>query len=70
VAKIHIRVSWRSFLGEGIVSQRDAGPPEALGRLDGELAKQGHQPAGEAVHEGGRTIRGKNKVVTDGPYAS
>jgi hypothetical protein len=35
----------------------------------GELAKQGHHPAGEAVHDGGRTIRGKTKVVTDGPYA-
>ena len=35
----------------------------------GELAKQGHQPAGEAVQHEGRTIRGKKKVVTDGPYA-
>jgi hypothetical protein len=36
----------------------------------GELAKQGHQPAGHPVkHDEGRTIRGKSKVVTDGPYA-
>src|ERR1700730_11538852 len=35
----------------------------------GELAKQGHQPAGQRVQPRGRTIRGKSKVVTDGPYA-
>jgi hypothetical protein len=35
----------------------------------GELAKQGHQPAGDPVQREGRTIRGKSKVVTDGPYA-
>jgi hypothetical protein len=35
----------------------------------GELAKQGHQPAGDPLEYEGRTIRGKNKVVTDGPYA-
>jgi hypothetical protein len=35
----------------------------------GELAKQGHQPAGHPVQHEGRTIRGKSKVVTDGPYA-
>jgi hypothetical protein len=38
------------------------GPPETL-------AKQGHQPAGQRVQLSGRTIRGKSKVVTDGPYA-
>ncbi len=35
----------------------------------GELAQQGHQPGGDPVQAGGRTIRGKGKVVTDGPYA-
>jgi hypothetical protein len=35
----------------------------------GELAKQGHRPAGDPVQHEGRTIRGKSKVVTDGPYA-
>jgi hypothetical protein len=35
----------------------------------GELAKQGHQPAGSRLQHSGRTIRGKSKVVTDGPYA-
>lgn len=35
----------------------------------GELAQQGHQPSGDPVQTGGRTIRGKAKVVTDGPYA-
>ena len=35
----------------------------------GEMAQQGHQPGGDPVQAGGRTIRGKAKVVTDGPYA-
>ncbi len=35
----------------------------------GEMAKQGHQPAGDPVQAGGKTIRGKSKLVTDGPYA-
>ena len=35
----------------------------------GELAAQGHQPGGHPVQAGGRTIRGKSKAVTDGPYA-
>jgi hypothetical protein len=35
----------------------------------GELAKKGHQPAGQRVQKVGRSIRGRSKVVTDGPYA-
>ena len=35
----------------------------------GEMAKQGHQPSGNPVQAGGRTLRGKGKLVTDGPYA-
>lgn len=35
----------------------------------GELARQGHQPGGDPVQAGGRTIRGKARLVTDGPYA-
>ena len=35
----------------------------------GEMAKQGHPHSGHAVQHDGRTIRGKNRVVTDGPYA-
>ena len=35
----------------------------------GELAKSGHQPAGNAVQASGKTVRGKSKTVTDGPYA-
>ena len=35
----------------------------------GELGAQGHQPSGHPVQVSGRTIRGKNKVLTDGPYA-
>ena len=35
----------------------------------GQLAKQGKHLGGNPVQAGGRTIRGKSKVVTDGPYA-
>jgi hypothetical protein len=35
----------------------------------GELAKTGHLQGGNPVLPGGRTIRGKSKAVTDGPYA-
>ena len=42
---------------------------KSWGAWIGELAQQGHQPSGDPVQAGGRTIRGKAKVVTDGPYA-
>ena len=35
----------------------------------GELAQQGKHLGGNPVQAGGNTIRGKAKVVTDGPYA-
>jgi hypothetical protein len=35
----------------------------------GELARKGHHLGGNPVLPGGRTIRGKSKAVTDGPYA-
>jgi len=35
----------------------------------GELAKRGHEPAGHPLQLEGRTVRGRSKVVTDGPYA-
>jgi hypothetical protein len=58
-----------AFLEKGLSATAMQDHLKLWGAWMGELAKQGHQPAGEAVHEGGRTIRGKNKVVTDGPYA-
>jgi hypothetical protein len=33
------------------------------------LAKQGKFKAGDPLEEGGRTLTGKGKTVTDGPYA-
>jgi hypothetical protein len=33
------------------------------------LAAKGHQPKGQPLAPGGRTIRGTERVVTDGPYA-
>ena len=58
-----------AFVAKGLSATAMQDHLKLWGTWMGELAKQGHQPAGEAVHEGGRTIRGKQKVVTDGPYA-
>jgi hypothetical protein len=58
-----------AFLEKGLSATAMQDHLKLWGTWMGELAKQGHKPAGEAVHEGGRTIRGKNKVVSDGPYA-
>jgi len=33
------------------------------------LAKQGRHPGGNPVERSGKTIRGTDRVVTDGPYA-
>jgi hypothetical protein len=33
-----------------------------------ELTAKGHFKAGEPLEAGGRTLKGKNKIVTDGPY--
>src|ERR1041385_8704665 len=35
----------------------------------GALAKQGRSSGGHPLHNGGKTIRGEDRVVTDGPYA-
>ena len=58
-----------AFLEKGLSASAMQDHLKLWGAWMGELAKQGHQPAGNAVHDGGRTIRGKKKVVTDGPYA-
>ena len=33
------------------------------------LAAAGHEPRGQPLDPGGRTIRGAGRLVTDGPYA-
>jgi hypothetical protein len=58
-----------AFVTKGLSATAMQDHLKLWGAWMGELAKQGHKPAGEAVNEGGRTIRGKQKVVTDGPYA-
>jgi len=58
-----------AFVEKGLSASAMQDHLKLWGAWMSELAKQGHQPAGEAVNEGGRTIRGKKKVVTDGPYA-
>jgi hypothetical protein len=34
-----------------------------------ELGANGHFKSGEPLEDGGKVVRGKSKVVTDGPYA-
>jgi hypothetical protein len=34
-----------------------------------ELGKKGHYKAGDPLDRGGKVVSGKQKVVTDGPYA-
>ncbi len=34
-----------------------------------ELGQKGHFKSGEPLDSSGKVVRGKNKVVTDGPYA-
>ena len=58
-----------AFLEKGLSATAMQDHLKLWGAWMGDLAKQGHKPAGEAVHDGGRTIRGKKKIVTDGPYA-
>ncbi len=58
-----------AFVEKGLSASAMQEHLKLWGAWMGELAQQGHQPAGAAVHDGGRTIRGKKKVVTDGPYA-
>jgi hypothetical protein len=67
--EIYIRVSRGAFVEKGLSASAMQDHLKLWGAWMGELAKQGHQPAGEAVQQDGRTIRGKKKVVTDGPYA-
>lgn len=33
------------------------------------LAAAGHQPVGQPLEHAGRTVRGRDRLVTDGPYA-
>jgi hypothetical protein len=64
------------FRGGGIVVQPPP-PPAEIGAhlakwtawLDG-LAKAGHtEPGPPPLENGGKTVRGSSKTVTDGPYA-
>jgi hypothetical protein len=58
-----------AFLEKGLSASALQDHLKLWGAWMGELARQGHQPAGQAVQRDGRTIRGKGRVVTDGPYA-
>jgi hypothetical protein len=58
-----------AFIAKGLSAGAMQEHLKLWGAWMGELAEQGHQPAGAAVQHEGRTIRGKTKVVTDGPYA-
>jgi hypothetical protein len=33
-----------------------------------ELAKAGHEPSGQPLENGGKIVRGRDRIVTDGPF--
>lgn len=59
----------------GAFVQKGLSPTEMQAHLQkwgswvGQLAKEGKHLGGDPVQSSGRTIRGKSKSVTDGPYA-
>jgi hypothetical protein len=59
----------------GAVSQHDLSPAELQAHVEkwyrwsDELARQGRRNAGTALDNPGATVRGHERVVTDGPYA-
>jgi hypothetical protein len=59
----------------GAVSQHDLSPSELQAHVEkwyrwsDELARQGRRNAGTALGNPGATVRGHERVVTDGPYA-
>ena len=58
-----------AFVHEGLAPGELQAHLAKWGSWIGKLAKDGHHLGGDAVQTGGRTIRGKQKVVSDGPYA-
>ena len=59
----------------GAVSRHDLSPAELQAHVEkwyrwsDELARQGRRNAGTALDNPGATVRGHERVVTDGPYA-
>ena len=59
----------------GAVSRHDLSPSELQAHVEkwyrwsDELARQGRRNAGTALGNPGATVRGYERVVTDGPYA-
>jgi hypothetical protein len=59
----------------GAVSRHDLSPSELQAHVEkwyrwsDELARQGRGNAGTALDNPGATVRGRERVVTDGPYA-
>ncbi len=59
----------------GAVSRHDLSPSELQAHVEkwyrwsDELARQGRRNAGTALDNPGATVRGHERVVTDGPYA-
>jgi hypothetical protein len=63
------------FFRGGAVEVPDLSPGEMQAHLKkwyewaATLAKDGRYTSGQPLDNGGRTIRGKDRIVTDGPYA-
>ena len=59
----------------GAVARRDLSPSELQAHVEkwyrwsGELARQGRGNAATALGNRGAAVRGRDRVVTDGPYA-
>ena len=59
----------------GAVARRDVSPSELQAHVEkwyrwsDELARQGRRNAGTALGSPGAAVRGRERVVTDGPYA-
>ena len=59
----------------GAVSRDDVSPSVLQGHLEkwyawaDELTRQGRRNAGTPLADGGKAVRGRDRLVTDGPYA-
>lgn len=70
-----LRGTYMLLFRGGAVSRDDLSPSDLQAHLDkwyrwsDELARQGRRNTGTALDNPGATIQGRERVVTDGPYA-
>ena len=62
------------FRGGGVAHQPPLSPSDLGAHLQkwyawrDSLARAGHAPSGAPLENGGKTVRGRDRVVTDGPF--